>query len=107
MKEKSKNSKVRGKPFPKGVVQNPLGAPEKMHWWSQLYKDELELESLKLAGVKKKVAVVRATVEKAENGDIAAIKEIGDRVQGKSPQSVGYIDDDGKFKPQDHVVIWE
>lgn len=59
-----------------------------MHWWSQLYVDELERDSLKREGYKKKESVVAATVEKAEEGDLAAIKEIGDRVAGKAPQTI-------------------
>jgi len=88
MTKKSNNSKPRGTPFPKGTSGNLDGAPEKTHWWSQLYIQALERESRKREGYKKKESVVEAVVEKAEEGDMSAVKEIGDRVAGKANQSV-------------------
>ena len=84
---------VKGQPAPTGFQIHPeninkAGGPDKLHWWSQLYVDELELESAKRKGYAKKISVVRANIEKAEEGDLAAIKEIGDRVQGKAPQTL-------------------
>lgn len=86
----SRNSQIkpRGKPYPKGTSGNLEGAPDKPHWWSQLYIDELEKDSKKREGYKIKESVVRANVEKAEDGDMIAIKEIGDRVQGRAAQKV-------------------
>ncbi len=79
---------------------NRAGAPPKTHWWTQLYMDELEKDSIKQAGLKKKESVVKATVDKAEDGDMQAIKEIGDRVQGKSPQAIGTLGETGEFNEQ-------
>lgn len=77
----------------RGFAQHPeninrAGAPPKTHWWSQLYMDELEKDSIKQAGLKKKESVVKATVEKAEEGEQWAVKEVGDRVAGKASQGV-------------------
>ncbi len=80
---------VKGQPSATGFQIHPelinkAGGPDKLHWWSQLYVDALELESAKRAGYKRKESVVLANIEKAESGDMAAIKEIGDRVAGRA-----------------------
>jgi len=83
---------------------NRVGAPPKTHWWTTLYMAELEKDSIKNKGLKKKESIVKATVEQAEEGSIQHIKEVGDRVQGKAPQAVGYLDDDGEFKEQSITI---
>lgn len=93
----------------KGLENNPqninrAGAPPKTHWWTQLYMDELERDSEKMKGLKKREVVVRSVVHKAENGDMVAVKEIGDRVQGKSPQAIGVLGDDGAFEAQPFLL---
>lgn len=85
---------------------NRVGGPPKTHWWTELYKKELELESEKIKGLKKKEVIVKRTVEKAEEAEQWAVKEVGDRVAGKTPQGIGTIDDEGSFKPQNFGVAW-
>lgn len=88
---------------------NRAGGPPKTHWWTELLIAEANKDSLiaevqkdneKQKKLKKKEMIAKALVEKAESGDMAAIREFGDRVQGKSPQGIGVIDDDGAFKEQ-------
>jgi len=83
---------------------NREGAPPKTHWWTTLYMKELEKDSIKREGLNKKESIVAATVEQAEEGSISHIKEVGDRVQGKAPQAVGILDDDGAFKAQNLTI---
>lgn len=78
---------------------NRDGGPPKTHWWSELLKERAEAED-RAKKLKNKEIMADALIEKAKQGDIAAIKEFGDRVQGKAPQSVGSIDNDGSFQEQ-------
>lgn len=91
---------------------NRAGGPPKTHWWSELLRERAELETEvkqadgRMAKLKNKEIMADALVEKAKAGDIAAIKEFGDRVQGKAPQSIGSIDDDGEFKEQNLLITF-
>jgi hypothetical protein len=49
-------------------------------------------------------AVADALVEKAMSGDVQAIKEVADRIDGKVPQAVAGVDDDENLGPL--VVRW-
>lgn len=102
---------VKGQRGGKGFENNPqninrAGGPPKTHWWSQLYIDELARESTVRKEMLKRESVVQAVVEKAEAGDMSAVKEIGDRVVGKAPQAIGTLDDDGAFQPQNIGVVF-
>ncbi len=48
-------------------------------------------------GVKKIKLMARALVEKGLSGDIAALKEVGDRLEGKPAQVIQGPADDGAF----------
>ena len=103
----------------KGFENNPqninrAGGPPKTHWWTQLLMQEADKESMiqavakdgeKMKALKRKEVMAKALVDKAEAGDLQALKEFGDRVQGKAPQGVGTLDDDGSFKEQNCIPI--
>jgi hypothetical protein len=95
---------VKGQPKPTGFQIHPEninleGGPPKTHWWSELLKERAEAED-KMKKLKHKELMADALIEKAKTGDVAAIREFGDRVQGKAPQGVGTINNDGTFNPQ-------
>ena len=48
--------------------------------------------------------IASALIDKAARGDVNAIKEIGDRLDGKVPQAVGGSDELG---PIENVVTWK
>lgn len=53
-------------------------------------------------GRKKLRALAEQLVAKAETGDVTALKEIGDRLDGKPPQQIQHADNEGgkiKFVP--------
>lgn len=104
----TKQEEVKGQSGWKGDPANinRAGGPPKTHWWSQLYMDELERDSRKQEGLKKKEAIVRATVEKAEEGEQWAVKEVGDRVAGKAPQGIelGGTGEDGAIEVKIRMV---
>lgn len=49
--------------------------------------------------------VAEALIEKALEGDVPAIREIADRLDGKVPQGVA-VDGDGEGGPVELVVRW-
>ena len=81
--------KVIGRPFQPGQSGNPAGRPKSKPFKKALY------EALKAADddskMLKKVAL--ALVAKAQDGDVPAIKEIADRLDGKVTQPIGGDED--------------
>lgn len=64
----------------------PLGnqnSVKQNRWWADTLKRALLQED-----GKKLRALAEKLIAKAEEGDIAALKEIGDRVDGKAPQAI-------------------
>jgi hypothetical protein len=65
--------------------------------------DKLWREAIMLAvheedeatGKKKLRALAEELVKKAETGDVTALKEIGDRLDGKPPQQIQHADNEG------------
>lgn len=81
---------VKGQLSKKGFENNPQninrdGGPPKTHWWSILLKEKAEAED-RMRKLKNKELMAQALIEKCKTGDIAALKEFGDRVQGKAEQ---------------------
>ncbi len=70
----------------KGQSGNPKGAPKKAWRWSETIRNVAE--GLDTNGKEYKVAIAEALLKEALKGNIAAIKEIGDRLDGKARQSV-------------------
>lgn len=78
------SERVIGRPFQPGQSGNPNGRPK-----SRPFKDALE-KALKAAGDDKSAIelVAAALVEKARSGDVPAIKELADRMDGKVAQAI-------------------
>lgn len=70
--------------IPKGVSGNPKGRPKREWTWAGLIEQQME----KLGPDKKAVkdAVAASLVAKALEGDVVAIKEIGNRIDGMPVQ---------------------
>lgn len=79
---------------PKGI-QGPRDKP---------YRDALRME-IAAAGEDHKAlrAIARAHLKKAQSGDIHAIRELADRMDGKVPQAIGSSDELG---PLTHSITW-
>jgi hypothetical protein len=71
--------------FPPGVSGNPNGRPPRGWTWKELLIEAAE--EAKQGGEPAKKLLARKLVEKGLEGDVAAIKEFGDRIDGKSMQS--------------------
>jgi hypothetical protein len=83
--------KQRGKPFPPGVSGNPNGRPPKEWTWRSLLleaAEEMDVDPITGEKVPVKKIMARKLVTKGKEGDVQALKEFGDRVDGKSGQSV-------------------
>lgn len=78
--------KVIGRPFQKGESGNPNGRPPKEWTWRSLLLEAAEEAGENGEPVKKLIA--KALVKKAMMEDVSAIKEFGDRIDGKSKQGV-------------------
>lgn len=79
------------KPFVKGQSGNPKGRPEGSKSFRTLIKQFLETAEVDVKGEKKDgyYAVVAALYNKAtKKGDIKAIREILDRIDGKTVQAI-------------------
>lgn len=74
-----------GKVLP-GSVLNPNGRPPKEWTMSTLIQEALEEEAEKGTPVKKQIA--RKLAHMALQGDIQAIKEVNDRIDGKARQTL-------------------
>lgn len=78
-------------------MSNPRGQMR-----SKKFRDALDIEIAALAqdddrrGLR---AVARKLIALAVEGDIAAIRELADRVDGKVPQAIGGVDEEGDLTP--------
>lgn len=88
--------------FVKGQSGNPGGRPKKKLWRDAIQaslstntEGEYNLEHIR--------AVSDALIIAAKAGDIQAIKEIGDRIDGKVPQGIGGDDELGPIGVQ---IMW-
>ena len=73
--------------FKPGKSGNPKGRPKAEWTWSGLLKETLE-ELDEATGQEKKYAIVKALYKQAVKGNIQAIKEYGDRIDGRAKQSI-------------------
>lgn len=69
------------------------------------FRDALRME-IKEAGEDHKALrrIASALIDKAATGDVNAIKELGDRLDGKVPQGIG---GDEELGPIQNVVTWK
>jgi hypothetical protein len=81
------------KPWPKGVSGNPGGRPKK-----KLVTDELErllqVEAPNAGGRTWATVIAEALLHQARKGDVRAITELTNRIEGKPLQPVELSDDD-------------
>ena len=83
-----------GRPFQPGQSGNPNGRPK-----SKPFKDAIQ-KALKAADGDEDMlnAVALALVKKAKEGDVPAIKELADRLDGKVTQPIGGDEDSGPIQ---------
>lgn len=90
----AKDSPATWKP---GQSGNPNGRPPKEWTWSGLIKDMMDASEEDGEPVKIKIA--RALRNKAYAGDVQAIKEIGDRIDGKPKQQTDITSNGKELTP--------
>lgn len=88
------SERVIGRPFQPGQSGNPNGRPK-----TRPFKDALQ-KALKAIGDDKDALemVASALVSKAAMGDVPAIKELADRLDGKVTQPIGGDDEADAIK---------
>lgn len=90
--------------FKKGKSGNPKGAP-KMAWtWAGVLR---QLSKEKLKGVEIKELAGRALLKEVLKGNVPAIKEYGDRMDGKAPQRLTGVGEDGEEGPIEIKVTYK
>jgi|ERR1041384_4839141 hypothetical protein len=84
---------------PGGQPGNQNGKNKKI--WSDAIKRALEKiqAGYGTEGVKMLDVAAEALVRKAIEGDVTALKELGDRIEGKAVQPTSHVDDDGNTIP--------
>jgi hypothetical protein len=87
-----------GRPFQPGQSGNPNGRPK-----SKPFKDAIQRALKEAEGDEDMLnAVALALVKKAKEGDVPAIKELADRLDGKVTQPVSGDEDGSPI-----VVTWQ
>ena len=70
------------------------------------FRDALRMEITDADGDRKRLRVIaRALIAQAEGGDVPAIREVADRLDGKVAQAVGTEGEDGEVGPL--VIMWQ
>lgn len=82
--------KLRGRPFKPGQSGNPGGRPKRTWNWAKLFEQAVEEELTTKDGTMTEQAkqfIVKKLVRMAVDGDISAVKEIINRMDGMPRQS--------------------
>lgn len=74
----------KGRPFPKGTSGNPKGRPKEPWTWAGVLKRIAEEEQAN--GTELKELMGKALIKEALKGNVQAIKEFGDRIDGRAKQ---------------------
>jgi hypothetical protein len=94
-KNKFPHGNLIGKQFPKGVSGNPNGRP-KLTRLTEALREQLAEAMPGASEITIAEAVARALIREALIGNIAAIKEVFDRAEGKSPINLDVGNKDGE-----------
>lgn len=110
-------SQVKGQPKRGGDTGNGFdkrpqdinreGGAEKQWQWREILIREVEKDSIKRQGYKRKESMAIAQIEKAEEGDTPAFREIADRMEGKSKQGLEITGEEGGPVEQSITVHFE
>lgn len=72
---------------------------------AKLYREALMMELASAGEDHKELReIARAHINAAKSGDMGAIKEFGDRIDGKVPQAIAGIDEDESLTPLVPVI---
>lgn len=97
------NSNPVSTSWKKGQSGNPNGRPPKEWTMTQLYKDAGE-EADETGEPRKKI-VARKLWEIAQKGDVTAIKELGNRIDGMPKQVIEGGDEDKPIRLDINVML--
>ncbi|MCL2792442.1 MAG: DUF5681 domain-containing protein [Spirochaetaceae bacterium] len=87
----------KGKPFEKGKSGNPSGRPVKGTAITDILN--FKLDQLNESGILRREVIAEKLLQAAESGDIAALKYVTDRLDGRPKESLELMDNvDNKLK---------
>lgn len=92
--EKQKKRPVNGRLYRKGQSGNPKGRPKAEWTWSGMIKEAMEESYGDNKTIKELMA--KSLVKEGLKGNVQAMKEIGDRLEGRPKQSLEMGGIDGK-----------
>jgi hypothetical protein len=101
-KSVKKQARYRGGGFdehPENI--NKEGRPDNPWTWRELF---LKIAAEKKGQQTRKEIAAEAQWKKMESGDTKAFEKIAERMEGKAPQPIGSLDEDGEFKEQNLTV---
>jgi len=94
-------------PFVKGQSGNPGGRPKRSWTWAGLYEEELKSKLTATTGEKMAAskAVAKRVIKMAIDGDIQAIRELTNRMDGMPKQSTDITSDGEKIEISFHSSL--
>lgn len=94
----------KGKPFTKGddPRRNTDGAPKKEWTWAGVLKRIAEEEQAE--GNELKELMGKALIDECLKGNVAALKEFGDRIDGKAQQAVDVTSNGESIVSVDSII---
>jgi ribosomal protein L17 len=79
-------------PFKQGKSGNPKGRPKKGEALTDLLRDKLEAPKTSKEKLARKEQIIEKLIGLAEGGDLAALKYVFDRLDGRPKESIEFTD---------------
>jgi len=84
---------------------NSDGRPDAGFTWRDIYIEEVAKNSEKRKGYTKKQSIAAKDVEMAEEGSIAHSKEVKDRMEGRSKESIDHTSGGEKIESIKYILV--
>jgi len=79
-------------PFSKGQSGNPQGRPKKGETLTDLLREKIEVPKTAKEKLTRKERIIEQLITLAEGGDLAALKYLFDRIDGRPKESIELTD---------------
>jgi len=79
-------------PFSKGKSGNPQGRPKKGETLTDLLREKIEVPKTAKEKLTRKERIIEQLITLAEGGDLAALKYVFDRIDGRPKESIELTD---------------
>ena len=79
-------------PFSKGKSGNPQGRPKKGETLTDLLREKIEVPKTAKEKLTRKERIIEQLITLAEGGDLAALRYVFDRIDGRPKESIELTD---------------